>query len=360
MPQDLYRLKNKIIRIIDIAEKAGVSPGTVDRVLHNRGRVSEEARIKVLDIVKELKYEPNLSARVLGSNRLYRLAALIPDPAVDFYWDAPRRGVEKAEKDLKQYGIAVDQYIFDPYNVDSFLEKAAMVGQANPDGILVAPIYYREALSFFHDWSARSIPFVLFNTQLSDYNPLSYIGQDSYQSGMLAGKLAHYGQAESRSILIAHIDEDISNSAHLIRKEQGFNDYFKQHQLTDYHIIRAELSRADLSDFHRRLDTILAAHPDLRSIFITSSKAYAVAAYLEQKGITRINLIGYDLLPENIDYVNKGTIRFLINQNSKGQGYWGIYQLTHHLALKQTVSPIKYLPLDIVTKENIDYYIDKE
>jgi LacI family transcriptional regulator len=353
-------LQNRTIRIKDIAEKAGVSAGTVDRVLHNRGRVSEEARIKVLSIVKELNYEPNLSARVLGSNRVYRLAALIPDPAVDFYWDAPRRGVEKAEKDLKQYGIAVTQYIFDPYNVDSFLEKASAVGEAKPDGILVAPIYYREALPFLQDWNTRSIPFVLFNTQLSDYNPLSYIGQDSYQSGMLAGKLAHYGQGTSRSILIAHIDEDISNSAHLIRKEQGFNDYFRQNGLADYQILRAELSRANLPDFHQQLENILLSHPDLKSIFITSSKAYAIAAYLEQRRISHINLIGYDLLPENIDYVNKGIIQFLINQNSKGQGYWGIYQLTHHLALKQSVSPIKYLPLDIVTRENIDYYVDME
>ncbi|MBT1695254.1 LacI family DNA-binding transcriptional regulator [Fulvivirgaceae bacterium PWU4] len=353
-------MKNKIVRIKDIAEKAGVSPGTVDRVLHNRGRVSDEARTKILGIVKELKYEPNLSARVLGTNRLYRLAALIPDASVDFYWDAPRRGVEKAESDLKQYGIAVEQYIFDPYNVDSFLDKASQVSEANPDGILVAPIYYREALPFFQDWSARSIPFVLFNTQLSDYNPLSYIGQDSYQSGMLAGKLAHYGQGTSGTILLAHIDEDISNSAHLIRKEQGFNDYFKQNGLSQYNIIRAELNRADLSGFHYGLDSLMASHPDLKSIYITSSKAYTVATYLEQKDITGINLIGYDLLPENIDYVNKGIIRFLINQNSKGQGYWGIYQLTHHLALKRAVDSVKYLPLDIVTKENIEYYIDKE
>jgi LacI family transcriptional regulator len=347
-----------MIRIKDIAEKAGVSPGTVDRVLHNRGRVSEEARIKVLSIVKELNYEPNLSARALGSNRTYRLAALIPDPGVDFYWDAPRRGIEKAEKELKQYGIVVEQYIFNPYNVNSFLEKAFAVGRANPDGILVAPIYYREVLPFFQDWSERTIPFVLFNTQLADFNPLSYIGQDSYQSGMLAAKLAHYGQGGARTILIAHIDEDISNSAHLIRKEQGFNNYFKENHLNDYTIVRAELNRADQPGFHRQLDVLLQSQPSLKSIFVTSSKIYTIAAYLEHAGVTGLNLIGYDLLPENIDFLNKGIIKFLINQNSKGQGYWGIHQLTQHLALKQSVTPIKYLPLDIVTKENINYYIE--
>ena len=69
-----------IVRIKDIAEKANVSVGTVDRVIHNRGRVSEEARQKVLQTLQELDYQPNLIARTLGANRSYRIAALIPDP----------------------------------------------------------------------------------------------------------------------------------------------------------------------------------------------------------------------------------------------------------------------------------------
>ena len=101
-------MKDRIVRIKDIAERAGVSPGTVDRVLHNRGRVSSEARAKILQIVEEMNYEPNLIARALGSNKIYRLAALIPDDNVDLYWEAPRQGIEKAEKDLKQFGIIID------------------------------------------------------------------------------------------------------------------------------------------------------------------------------------------------------------------------------------------------------------
>ena len=48
--QDTYQYMDKEfsnIRIVDIAKMAGVSVGTVDRVIHNRGRVSEENRKKV-------------------------------------------------------------------------------------------------------------------------------------------------------------------------------------------------------------------------------------------------------------------------------------------------------------------------
>lgn len=54
------------IRIVDIAKMAGVSVGTVDRVIHNRGRVSEENRKKVQAILEMVHYQPNLMARSLA------------------------------------------------------------------------------------------------------------------------------------------------------------------------------------------------------------------------------------------------------------------------------------------------------
>ena len=48
------------IRIKDIAKMAGVSAGTIDRVLHNRGRVSEENLKKVNAVLKMVNYQPNL------------------------------------------------------------------------------------------------------------------------------------------------------------------------------------------------------------------------------------------------------------------------------------------------------------
>jgi LacI family transcriptional regulator len=354
-------MKNKIVRIKDIAEKAKVSTGTVDRVLHKRGRVSKKVEEKILKIIEEMDYEPNLMARALGSNKIYQIAALIPNHKSDSYWYAPKAGIEKAEKDLKQYGIVVQQYVFDPYDVESFITNANQLTIDNPDGIILSPIFYRETLPFFEKWKAAGIPFVLFNTQIAECEPLSYIGQDSYQSGFLAGKLIHYGQPEPCSVLIAHIDEEISNAAHLLKKEQGFRNYFSQNNLEhQYKIFRIELNRANAALFITQLDAIIDSTPDMTSVFVTTSKAHEIAKHLEQRHIKHIKIIGYDLLPANLYFLNKGAISFLINQNPKGQGYWGIYQLTDYLAFKKEVPIIKYLPLDIVTKENMNYYIDDE
>ena len=63
----------KTYRIKDIASMAGVSAGTVDRVLHNRGRVSEEALKKVKKALKKIDYQPNLIARSLASKKICRI-----------------------------------------------------------------------------------------------------------------------------------------------------------------------------------------------------------------------------------------------------------------------------------------------
>lgn len=348
---------NKTIRIKDIAVKANVSTGTVDRVIHNRGNVTDAVKERVLRIIEELDYQPNMMARALGTNKIHTLAALIPDPAFDTYWLAPKLGIERAEKEVSQYGIRVQKFLFNPYDSASFIEKAEELSGINPGGILLSPIFYREALPFFERWSSLKIPFVLFNTQITEFDPLSFIGQDLYQSGVLAGKLVHYGQSKPCKVLIAQFDEDISNAAHLQKKEEGFRAYFQKHQLMqDFEILRAELSTADSLVFNLGLQQIIKNNPTLAAIYVTTSKAFKIAGFLEEKEIKHIKLIGYDLLPQNKQYLEKGLISFLINQNPEGQGYWGISLLTDHLMFKKKVPTVKFLPLDVVTSENLEYF----
>lgn len=358
--QTQSNMKDKTVRIKDIALKANVSTGTVDRVLHKRGRVAKDVEERVLSIIKELNYEPNLMARALGSQKVYRFAALIPDAQFDVYWYGPKAGVEQAFKELKQFGVEVNFYFFNPYEVASFILAAQQLQKTELDGVLLSPIFYREALPFFEQWKAQNIPFVLFNTEITDYQPLSYIGQDSYLSGMLAAKMLHYGLPEPSSILIAHFDEDITNAAHLVKKESGFRNYFIQNQLNDtYQFIKEEFNSAQFSVFHQQLSDVIENNPDLKGIYVTTSKAFEIAAYLKERHINHIKIVGYDLLPKNVHFLNNGMISFLINQNPKGQGYWGIHQLANHLVFKKDVAVFKYLPLDIVTKENLNYFLDK-
>lgn len=351
-------MKDKIITIKDIASKAKVSTGTVDRVLHKRGRVAPKVEEKILQIIKEMEYEPNIMARALSSKKEYMVSVLIPAESFDTYWLAPKDGIKKALRELKQYGLKVKFYNFDPYDVQSFIEKATQLTAQQPDAVILTPIFRREVLPFLESWKKDNIPFVLFNTEIADFEPLSYIGQDSYQSGFLAAKMIHYGQSEPCSILIAHFDEEISNAAHLEKKELGFRNYFLQNNLSDsFDIIKAEIIRPNYSSFIKQMDDIFENNPRIKGVFVTTSKAFEIAEYLHQKRIQDVKIIGYDLLAKNIHYLKNNTINFLINQNPKGQGFWALQLLADKLIFNKEVPKIKYLPLDIITKENVNYFI---
>lgn len=69
-------MENKNYTIKDIARMAGVSAGTVDRVLHNRGDVSAASREKVQKVLDEIDYHPNMFAIGLAAKKRYRVLVL--------------------------------------------------------------------------------------------------------------------------------------------------------------------------------------------------------------------------------------------------------------------------------------------
>lgn len=348
----------KSIRIKDIAQLAGVSVGTVDRVLHNRGRVSEEALKKVMSVLEQIDYKPNLIARTLGSNKTYRIAALMPNPDQDPYWASTKSGMSQAEAEWLRYGVKVESYFFNLYDKNSFKEVAESVSQSNPDGILIAPIFYRETVPFFERFKTNGIPYVLFNTNIPQAGALSFIGQDLYQSGRVGAELMHLAQPNEEGILIVlHINEDLDNSVHLAEKEKGFREYFEGKNVNGFDIQTLNLQDTSGSYVDAKV-TEAIGNRSVKGIFVSTSKAtYLVASLLEKLNRPDIKLVGYDMLQENIRYMKKGIINFIINQNPKRQAFLGINHLVGHLILKKDAPAQDLLPLEIISKENLESYL---
>lgn len=342
--------------IKDIAKKAGVSTGTVDRVLHNRGKVSDEALQKVNAVLSQIDYKPNLFARTLGSKKSLTLAAIMPDQEGDPYWMECKEGITQAEQEWSQYGVSIKTFLFDKVQGSSFIKSTQEALKSMPDGILIAPIFLHEATSFFKYWKDNNIPYVLFNTSLKEAHPLSFIGQNLFQSGSLAGELMLFGHQAQTNVVVLHIDEDVNNSPHLIEKEKGFLAYCNSLRFP-VEVATINAGRANKSDFEKRLKNIVT-HKNVTGILVTTSKHTAlVASLLEKYHRTDILLIGYDLLAQNLPYLKRGVIKFLINQNPKRQTSLGISHLASFLLFKKVPPIVDLFPLEIITKENVSSYL---
>ncbi len=339
----------------EIARRANVSIATVDRVLHKRPGVSKVTEDKIKEIIAELNYQPNLIAKRLASRKTIRLATLIPKGSEETtYWEAPLNGIKEAEAEVNQLGVVVEKYFYDQNSALSFTEQADLILQSKPEGILLAPSFVEEAVSFTNLCKEVNIPYVLFNSDLPGQDSLSYIGPDLYYSGYLAAQLISYLIKEGEKILIVNISKEIHSRHHLLKKEEGTRAYFTdQHQ--NANIIKVDIKQTDYAFIEQTLKDIFIANPDIKLVFVTNSRVSKVAQFIE--GAKKdVILIGYDYLQENIDYINKGLIDFLICQKPKEQAYRGIMALYKYLAFSQPVDKVHFMPIDILTKVNYPYY----
>ena len=93
--------------IKEIAELAGVSRGTVDRVLNNRGSVRAKTAEKILEIAKALDYKPNKAGLTLAAQkRRLKLGVIIFENSNPFF-DEVMKGVRYQQQRLNGYNCSV-------------------------------------------------------------------------------------------------------------------------------------------------------------------------------------------------------------------------------------------------------------
>jgi LacI family transcriptional regulator len=347
--------KEELVGVKEIARRANVSIATVDRVLHNRTGVSEKTREKINSIIQDLDYQPNLLARRLASRKVIRFAVLIPRISDETnFWEAPLNGIQQAEAEIKSYGIKIDKYFFDQNDKNSFVQQTQLILKTDLDGVLLAPSFIEESITFTRECQKRHIPYIFIDSDIPNQESLSYIGPDLYQSGYLAGHLINY-LFDTGKILLVNISKEIDEDHHLLRKEDGFRSYFKQIN-SPKQILKTDIRQTDYSSIKQHLSGILQKEQDIKAIFVTNSRVSSVAQYVQEAGIRGKLLIGFDYLQENIDFLKKGTIDFLICQKPREQGYRGIMALYHTIVQHAPVEKQYFMPIDIITKENYAFY----
>lgn len=344
----------KRIGIKDIAKMANVSIGTIDRVLNNRGEVSEKTRQKVLDLISSMGYKPNIFAKSLSSKKNYRLEILLPDTNDNPYWELPLAGILKASAEVSVYNFSCQIHTFDFNREDLFLSKANDILKEKPSGFIFAPVFSDASVKITQLCNSYEIPYVFFDTWITNSNPIAYFGQNSEQSGYLAGHLLNnYSQNQDNDVVVLKLISHKGPRYHLDQREKGFLRYFTENDLHTPESFVVDISIQE--NFELEMDRIFYQNKRNR-IFVANSRVFKVADYLNRKNLNNKFLIGYDLLESNISYLKSGLIDFLICQQPSQQGYNSIYALFNLLLHGTKPAQIQYSPIDIVVKENIDFY----
>lgn len=326
-----------------------MSVGTVDRIIHNRGQVTEENIEKVNAIIKEYGYKKNIFASNLAFNKKFKFAVFLPKNENIEYWQAPIVGISKAADELATFGVTIEYFFFD-YNLKSFNNTAAKVLKLDFDGLLFAPIFYEESVSFLTEYKKKNTPIVMIDSNLPEIEGVAYIGQDSYQSGYIGGKLISYGIKNESNVLILIINQNVESTSRtnvFLQRIKGFYAFFKEKQgLPKFNFTEINIKY----DIENQLTKNMFDGIDC--VFVPNSRVYIVAKFIKENNIKDIRIVGYELLKQNLEYLNDGVIDFLIHQKPEEQGYMGIGYLYKKVILKEPVFDLHYMPLEIIVEEN--------
>lgn len=332
--------------ISEIAKLAHVSIGTVDRVLHKRGRVAPETIKKVMSIVEDYGYQPNTYARNLKLSKDFTIGVLLPLLHSEFgYWNLIYEGILKAAKELHPLAVRIDMMEFDRMTAGSLLERGEALLKHNIDALLLAPVVPADAQKLL---STKNIPFYAFiDSPLPGTSPVSCVVQNPYRGGFLAGRMMHLLTQKRGTLLTIQTHRAAYNS---IERARGFAEYFADK--SEFSVLEMEAPHNQAMD--KELDAFYRKHGDVCGIFVVNDAIHRIAQSVLLLGRkSQTTMVGYDLVEHNRRAMIAGSVDCLISQRPEYQGYTAIYQLYRKGLLNQAPEETICVPIDIILPENL-------
>lgn len=352
-------MQNTKVTIKDVAKAAGVTNGTVDRVLHNRGEVAHETKAKVMSVVERLGYKPNVYASMLARNKAHSIAVLMPSFSKGDFWELVHNGLALSEEYAGRFSVSVVVYYYDQYDVESFRSQCRQVLEDGHSGVILAPMFLDDTLSFSALLTENNIPYVMLNTSAGTDGHLAYYGLAMYESGRCcADILMSMSDEEQRDkVYMVQIERDSKGlSDPSSDRRKGFRDYLS-HYYPDTEVVTVLVNP---NSPRQTFDVLSGAFEGLSgrlNIVTMNSRIFLVADYLRSRNMSGMNVVGCDVLKRNIDALREGYVRVLLGQHSDRQAAGAVMTLTDYLALgRKPKVRDNYMSIDILTKYNCKFY----
>lgn len=349
------------IRIVDIAREAGVSTGTVDRVIHNRGRVSQKKKEQVERVLKEMNYEPNMAARMLASGKQYSIAVVAPQFENGSYWGLVNKGISQAASELKKFNVTISFLFFNQYSVSSFNECAAEVLSGTADGVIIASLMAPEVKSLSQKLDERNVPYVYLDSLVDNQNYMSFFGSDGFTGGKIAARLLMAEIGDRADIFVATAQLPLLvESVQVDARMKGFVSYLQELDFKG-RILKLDIIQGDRPGNVLRLRRLMGQCGGVMGGIMFNSRVYELAQIADCLSCgerQRLKIAGYDAINANVEALNGGSVSFLLSQRPEIQGFGAVNSLADWLLFDKKPQPQNFVPIDILMKENVDYYVN--
>ncbi len=335
------------VKISDVAEKAGVSTATVDRVLNGRGNVSQATIDKVQQTIKELSYEPNRLASRLARSPLH-IGFVLPKVQSHFMQDVSRFILEQQKKRAAENIIIHLKYI-DLWAEDVSLQLKEKVKDL--DGLAVVAVDSPEFRSCIDEISEK-IPVITLVSDAPSSQRKAYIGIDNVLAGRTAaGLIGRFLTQQSGKIIIVMGSEALSD--HVERKEG-----FEQVIYNEYPYLEILPPIHGYDEYERveqQLSLLLEEHNDITAIYCLGAGGRGIVKTIKkQKGSQKkIYIVCHDISTYSRQALLDGDIDVILVQHPEQEVRRSVEILLDILENRDNYPEIEKLNIGIYLRDNL-------
>lgn len=341
-----------MVTITEIAKLAGVSRGTVDRVIHGRGNVNPEVANRIKQLIKEHGYIPNKASRALLANKKKIKLGILLFGAENPFFDDVIKGVSIKKNEYLDSGIQIITNRIKDINAQEMADAIDSQMEEGISGLVISPVENSHLISKINELINKGIPVVTTNTDLPCIPRLAYVGSDYYLCGKTAGGLMNLITGGKCTVgIITGSKEVLCHS----RRVSGFLDVCGK-RYPDIAVADVSENFDDDGISFRVTESLLRKHPEINALFLAASGVNGACDAVKSLGRDKtIKIISFDDVPNTRKLVKDGVIAATICQEPVKQGSLPVEILYEYLV--NGIKPAKelnYTNIIIKIRELID------
>ncbi len=342
--------------IKDVARLAGVSIGTVDRVVHNRGKVSAHNQQAVQSAIDSLGYRPSRIASALVKRRSnIKIGVCISDVESEF-WAEATEGVRLARETLLPFGVEVLETSTNSYH---FRDQKRAIEQLLAQGVnalIVLPLQGKT--SQLDALIPPDIPYATVIEDAPNSRRLFHVGPNDYAMGLLAGRLAYLYSGKAMKCVVLASNQNFCGTQERIR---GFEEFLAKHdpaaEILEVCEISLDSERIGYQSIYEIAEAQMKKHPDMDVFYVTNGLTqWAAAAVKNNKKQGEILVFGFERTEMTYSFIHEGIIGATICQGPAQQWYNATMIMNSYLAGEREITdPIFNAECKILIEESLPF-----
>lgn len=338
---------NEQVTLKDIAVKSGYSLRTVKKVMSGDRSVRAETREHILDIGKKLGYRKNMTARVLGMNKVHNIAIVLGHSK--YFFSEAREGFLECWKSWRDLKVEIQFYAVKERTLQAERELLReLQGEESIDAVLLHGNSMGKLDEEINGLVESGKVVCTFGLDSPTSKRLFYVGPRAYGTGRIAAQTISSLIRRDKSLYIIHHAREIPENSRRIR---GVLDYM-QEKCPELPIKLIEVTDGT-QNYHQRVEELMHRE-DVAGIIGTNADCYIIGEEARKANRNDIISLGFDLNESTEKLIKDGYFTVILDQATQRQAFTALDCLCRHLLYQAKVENI-YTEILIVTSEILRY-----